>query len=64
MFLDFDDIRTWAPQLTYALGDQIDKTVLDELSEVEPVFVEDAHDRLLALTNRETIIDATLVWVL
>ncbi len=61
--LDFDDIDTWKPQLTYALGGQISESVVNQLIAAKPELIEDALDHLFTLTNKKMIVDRTLTWI-
>ena len=61
--LDFDDNRAWGPLLTAAVRDMISEPVVERLVAAAPEYVEDALDVLFSCTNREEIIEATLVWI-
>ena len=61
--LDFDDNRTWGPELTGVLGGLLTDGALDRLAAAAPQFVEDARDLLLSCADRGQIVDATLSWI-
>ena len=61
--LDFDNIDDWAPQLAAALSSHVSDSVEQKLVTAHLEYFEDARDLLFGLTDRNSIIDATLTWI-
>lgn len=61
--IDFDEINSWAATLAEALRPHLPVTIAQTLQLAQPEFVEDARDLLFDVTDRESIIDATLTWI-
>lgn len=61
--IDFDEINNWSTKLTAALRAHLPDSIARMLQSEQPEFVEDARDLLFDLTDRESIVDATLTWI-
>lgn len=61
--IDFDEIDYWSPKLMEALGPHLPGSIAQTLQIAQPEFLEDARDLLFDITDRESIIDATLSWI-
>lgn len=61
--VDFDDIKSWAPELTAALGIEIEELLRKGLQAAVPQYVEDARNKLFEIMGRDAAIDATLKWI-
>ena len=61
--IDFDDIDIWGPTLTGALRAVVSEAGFDSLLAAVTEAIEDDHDPLRGLPNREAIINATITWV-
>jgi hypothetical protein len=61
--IDFDEVETWVPRLTTALGGLVSPDAISALSGSDPEYIEDARDLLLELAGRDEVIDATLDWI-
>ena len=61
--LDFDENQVWGPQLYDTLKNQLTEPVLNQLVSAAPQFIEDARDLIFELTNRNQIINSTLMWL-
>ena len=58
--IDFDEIDEWAPQLDAVLKACLSAAARRTLSDASPRYIEDARALLLKLTDRDSVIDATL----
>ena len=61
--MDFDDNRTWGPQLTATVGNLLSESAVETLTTAALESVEDACDLLFSCTERERIVGATLAWI-
>lgn len=61
--VNFDDIDNWELGLSAALSPHVPDSVGLALETAAPKYVEDARDLLFDLTDRDAIIDATLIWI-
>lgn len=61
--VDFDKVADWTPSFSAAQTDNISESVITRLREASPNLIENALDKLFALTNREQVISTTLKWI-
>jgi hypothetical protein len=61
--IDLDTIGDWAPSFSAAQKDNVPEIVATQMVEASPQFIEDALRKLFDLTDRRTVIAATLSWI-